>query len=364
MKVFLSSVIAGMEELREVVGAAVRSLGDELVRAEDFGASPQSSQQACLAAVRDADVVILLLGSRYGQIQDTGVSATHEEYREAKQRCDVLVFIQGDVELEPEQKEFVREVQDWSAGQYTEPFQTPEELRDLLIHRLHELELARQAGKPDEAEMLQRAEALIPGTNEYRAALVLAVAGGPRQQVLRPAELESEDLSASLAKEALFGKNPVFTREDSTKTELVGHTLRITQDRSSLILDEQGSICIVQAASKQPDRTAIPALVEEYMLDQLQRALRFAGWILDQFDGPRRLTDIAPVAALLNAGYMPWRTQREQDRDPNSAIMSRGSERVLVQVSPPSRKRAALSNNSREIAEDFVVLLRRELRPG
>ncbi len=70
------------------------------------------------------------------------MSATHEEYREAKQRCDVLVFIQGDVELEREEDEFVREVQDWNAGQYTESFQTPEELRDLLIRRLHELELA------------------------------------------------------------------------------------------------------------------------------------------------------------------------------------------------------------------------------
>ena len=48
----------------------------------------------------------------------------------------------------------------------------------------------------------------------------------------------------------------------------------------------------------------------------------------------------------------------------NSATMSRAGDRVVVQLAPPSRKRAALLNDSRKLAEDLTVLLWREVRPG
>jgi Domain of unknown function (DUF4062) len=94
MKVFVSSVIRGFEPFREAAVEAVRVLGHEPVRAEDFGASPDSPQQACLAGVRASDAVVLLLGARYGARQASGRSATHEEYLEARERCPVLVFVQ------------------------------------------------------------------------------------------------------------------------------------------------------------------------------------------------------------------------------------------------------------------------------
>ena len=69
MKVFLSSVIEGFQAERNVAARAIRALGDEVVRAEDFGASSESPQVACLSAARKADLVVLLLGSRYGYPQ-------------------------------------------------------------------------------------------------------------------------------------------------------------------------------------------------------------------------------------------------------------------------------------------------------
>ncbi len=42
--------------------------------------------------------VRLLLGARYGKRQASGLSATNEEYREAKTRCRVLAFVQRDVD--------------------------------------------------------------------------------------------------------------------------------------------------------------------------------------------------------------------------------------------------------------------------
>jgi hypothetical protein len=62
MKVFISSVIAGFEDFRDAAAQAIRTLGHEVIRAEHFGASPETPQRTCLAEVREAEVVILILG--------------------------------------------------------------------------------------------------------------------------------------------------------------------------------------------------------------------------------------------------------------------------------------------------------------
>jgi hypothetical protein len=83
VRVFISSLIGGMEEYRAAAAAGIGALGHDVVRAEDFGALADSPQVACLRGVRESDVVVLLIGSRYGVPQGSGLSATHEEYREA-----------------------------------------------------------------------------------------------------------------------------------------------------------------------------------------------------------------------------------------------------------------------------------------
>ena len=79
MKVFVSSLISGLESLRAVARDAITTLRHEAIMAEDFGARPNSPQVACLTGLRNADVVVLILGERYGAIQASGLSATHEE---------------------------------------------------------------------------------------------------------------------------------------------------------------------------------------------------------------------------------------------------------------------------------------------
>lgn len=153
VRVFVSSVIRGLEEFRDAAVRAARSLRHEVKRAEDFGASPASPQAACLAGVRWADVVLLILGERYGDPQASGLSPTHEEYREARERCSVLALIQDGVERDTAQARFLEEVRDWVSGHYTASFSTPEEIHDEVVRALHELELAHAAGPLDENEM-------------------------------------------------------------------------------------------------------------------------------------------------------------------------------------------------------------------
>src|SRR6185295_20078467 len=83
MRVFVSSLISGMEPLRRAARDAISTLGHQPVMAEDFAARVSSPQVACLGDLRQADLVVLILGDRYGDIQASGLSATHEEYREA-----------------------------------------------------------------------------------------------------------------------------------------------------------------------------------------------------------------------------------------------------------------------------------------
>ena len=107
VKVFISSVITGFEPYREAAAGAVRLLGHEVIRAEDFPALAASPQQACLAGVRRSDVV-MLLGERYGQRQASGKAATEEEFGEAAASKPLLVFSQIGVDRDLDMVAFRR----------------------------------------------------------------------------------------------------------------------------------------------------------------------------------------------------------------------------------------------------------------
>ncbi len=81
MRAFIASVEHGYGDRREAAAAAVRSVGGDVVRAETLSARPDTSQQACLAAVRQSDAVVLVMGTAYGARQSSGLSATHEEWQ-------------------------------------------------------------------------------------------------------------------------------------------------------------------------------------------------------------------------------------------------------------------------------------------
>jgi hypothetical protein len=346
MQVFISSVISGMEPYRDAAARAVRTLGHEPRMAEDYEASPDTPQRACLAGVRDADVVVLLLGARYGHRQESGLSATHEEHREAKERRPVLAFVQEGVEREAAQEDFVREVQNWSSGQYTANFSTPEDLREAVTRGLHQLELSRAAGPVDEEEMLSRAQQSVPVARGFsHPSLSLVVAGGPLQQVLRPAELEADELSDTLMREALFGPNRVLDPAHGTNKRLEGHALVVEQDQASIRLDELGTVVVTQPVRDRADRGShmeLPVLIEEDIRARTERGLLFTGWVLDHVDPVRRLSDVVVVATLLGGGYLGWRTRAEHTADPNTVQIAMGgrSEQVVVRLSPARRNRA------------------------
>lgn len=367
MKVFISSVIGGLEEARDAAAAGIETLGSQPKRAEDFGASPDTPQRTCLSGVRDADAVLLILGSHYGEVQESGLSATHEEYREAKERCDVLIFVQDNVEMEPEQRRFFEEVRSWSSGHYTASWTDPDDLRRRVTKVLHDFELSRSLGPLDEEEVLQRALALLPDERfgiSGGAPLIIGVSGGPRQQVLRPSELEDQSLHRELMREASYGPAAVLDPRQGTQARVEGSDLHIVQDDRSIRLSELGDVCIsVPATSEDPARRGdLPVLIEEDVLDRIKNSLRFTGWLLDRVDELRRMSDVAPVMSVTGGSYLGWRTRAEQQANPDSYSVNPTAEQKPIHLAPVLRKRAALIQDIDRIAEDMLVLLRRQRR--
>ena len=368
MKIFVSSAIRGFESYRDAATRAAKALRHELKRAEDFAASSATPQQACLAGVRWAEVVILILGARYGEPQASRLAPTHEEYREARERCHVLVFVERGAKYEPAQQEFLSEVRGWTTGHYTASFSDPDELRDAVIAALRDLELSQATGPVDEGEMLDRARALLPDTRNHAQGimLTLVVAGGPRQQVLRPRELESPGLEEELSREALFGAFRMLDRTVGTRHTIRENALVIEQDKASILVDQLGTVRLVVPAERPRTRgdfasVSLRVAIREDVEELLQRALRFVAWVLDRIDPVRRISDVVPVVNL--SGALGWRTRVEHERSPNSVTMRMSQEPATVSLTPARRHRAALGQDTAAIAEDLAALLERKMRP-
>jgi hypothetical protein len=84
IRVFVSSVSLGLETVRQQVIADLHRAGYNVTAMERFGSQPQPPIDVCLREVRRADVLVLVIGPRYGSLLPQGMSYTHAEYREAR----------------------------------------------------------------------------------------------------------------------------------------------------------------------------------------------------------------------------------------------------------------------------------------
>ena len=364
MKAFVSSVVSGFEAYRDAAAEAVRSLGYEVVRAEDLGAAASSPQQACLTGVRKSDVVVLLLGARYGIRQPSGLSATHEEYREARAVRPVLAFVQDNVQREAEQMDFIQEVQEWETGNLTVGFSTEKELRDAVTRELHRLVVS--AAQPiDERALLAFAERRIEAAraSHREPQLALSLASGPRQEILRPSELEDGAFARAIQREALLSTNTLLAVEVGTQTVIRGDWLVLSQEGVSIEISSTGDLVVQQAAvAASRDSLGLAALIEEDIRQSLVAALEFATAVLGRIDSVHRLSHVAIIAALTGVSYQAWRTRAEHAASPNAMTMGGSQDPAIVHLNPGVRKRAEIGQRAEELADDLTVLLRRDLK--
>ncbi|WP_406084527.1 DUF4062 domain-containing protein [Micromonospora zamorensis] len=367
MQVFISSVIKEYEEFRAAARRAIEALGHRAVGAEDFPASASTPQQACLAAVRNSDLIVLLIGQRYGDRLDSGRSATHEEYEEAKTRKPVLLFVEDADQHDAAQRDFLAEVQDWSHGNIRATYGSPDEVQSRVTRAIHDFELALTTGPVDEGEMLQRAAALFSPTNHNQsdARIELSLASGPLQQVIRPAELEDRRLALEIQQQAMFADHAaVFDTAEGTRISLASGRLVLDQARSSIVIDETATILISQAAVAHSGSrtTRLSMLIEEDLADLLRQALTLGAWLLDKVDPLHRLSDVVPVVRLSGSGYLAWQTRSAVPSNSVALNIRGGTDDVSVNLTPARRHRRALTSDTSRIVEDLVTLLRRQKR--
>lgn len=363
VKVFVSSLIRGLEEWRDASRSAIETLGLEAVMAEDFGASPDSARTACLAAARSAEVMVLILGEDYGRPQASGFSATHEEYREARESTPVLAFVFAGTTPSGRQADFVREVQEWEGGQLSASFRDAEDLRDEVMRALYELRGREETMPVDSDSLNERAGALLPGQSfGGTAQLVVAVAGGPSHVVLGPRQISESEVVRYLLREALAGDCAVLRTSAGTDNRYNPDSIVLEQSDSGHRVDVRtdGSVVVTQPALARDRRMHdMPALIEEDLADRIARCLGFTALVLDHTDSANRISHVAARVLLSGAGHLPWRTRDEQEQSPHSAVVSiYARDRVEAELTPPVRRRPALRQQSRALAADLTAILK------
>jgi len=213
--------------------SSATTLGCEVRRCEDFGALEKSPKEACLEGIRWAEAVVLLLGDRYGGVLPSGISATHEEYREARMRGTALAFVQTNADYEPDQRELMDEAREWQSGLYAESFSDPAELQAKVTRCLHGFTL-RQAATSSDAETLRsRALSRIPDRSSASLPLVrVAVAVAPEAMILQPLELQDAAVRREIQVRALLGANPILDPGSGNTFQLIGDSLDLVQSSS------------------------------------------------------------------------------------------------------------------------------------
>lgn len=92
MRIFISSPLTGLKDIREVMLKNEEKLGVSFASMESFLSSPHLPKEECLEHLRQSDCVILIVGPEYGSIDpESQKSYTELEFDEAK-RLDIKIF--------------------------------------------------------------------------------------------------------------------------------------------------------------------------------------------------------------------------------------------------------------------------------
>ncbi|MCK4734953.1 MAG: DUF4062 domain-containing protein [Methanophagales archaeon] len=144
-RVFISSVIEELKEERDAAKEAIEELSRspynlpfEPVMFKLFGARTSSPREVYKEEVRRSNVYLGIIGKKYGTIiEESGLSATHEEYRTAYEaHKEILIYV-----LDIDESRDVREAKEWDfikeLGRHTyKKFKNEDQLKDYIKNDL------------------------------------------------------------------------------------------------------------------------------------------------------------------------------------------------------------------------------------
>lgn len=366
MKVFISSVIYGYENYRDGVAEIVEELGFDVIRSEDIAAQPNTPQQACLQAVRESDVMVLLLGAKYGTIQSSDLSATQEEYEEAERGGKpVLVFIESNTDPDQRQRQFIDEFRSWHSGKMLDHFSNLSDLKYKVKRSLHQLAQNISSPEFDSNSLVKRAESLIGGDITNREPLLLfSLVGDSKNQIIRPAVLSKFDFQQQIEQYAKRNEHSVFESNKNTDKSIRNKWLILQQVSAKIRLSQDGEIVIQKHLMKNYDyRDGLPGIIKERVFEHIVGILQFCANVLDKIDIAKNISWIAVAVRITGNKYVPWRTEMEHKRNPNSMNLdSFYKEMKPVPLAPFAR--LGFRKDLDTIRDDLVAVVEREVHHG
>lgn len=336
--------------------------------AEYFPAEPSTPRAACLRGVRESDAMVLILGERYGTVQTTGLSATHEEYNEARERIPVYVFIERRDDYEDNQRKFMAAVQYWNSGHLADYFTSPPQLQRLVAQAINQSGERTQLTTADRDSLLDRTSSLAEAQSEksylFRAGnttLSVALVGYPTHQIISATALESAQFQEAIEQAAIYGEHRLFERHIGTEPTVRLDEIEIVQNGASILITEEASIRVRLDALRgtRSRQISMPSLIEEDICKNICKCLLFADSLLQVVDTDKQFQNIAVAATLVGAiDHIPWTTRAAYN--PHSATLptrqSQGLSPATVVV-----PRSSLRRTANAYSKELTVKLRRAL---
>lgn len=355
LTVFISSVQHEYGTIRAAVRRAIEILHMRPLMAELVGARPESPQRGLLDLVAEADVLVLIIGSRYS-------GPTEDEFNEARRLGRPIVVLKQRVELEPEQQEFLDRVAGgWVGGRMWAEFDDERDVLEVAVEALSHLGQDRrraELGPPAQ----ERAAALAAGERRHgyaghrssaRVALVPLVSS-PLLDALGLVD-ELGDSIATLARSARLVPHSVGI---DAQVRREGVTLRRTDggyvgESGFVTVGADGSI--TAEIDVGGDSTMAGTRVDSALLARgVADVGSFALAVWNAIDRREEVQQVAVAAAILDAQHKVF------DLAPDATSYSMGMQTpatVLVPEPPAVVRRAEVVGA--ELAERLVAEARR-----
>jgi Domain of unknown function (DUF4062) len=312
--VFISSIQSGFAAVRAAARAGVENFGHRAVMAETTGAAAASPQRALLDRVAAADIFLLLVGPRYGARQASGLSATEEEFEEARRRGKLILVLRQDGELEAEQEEFLRRVTGgWEEGILYDRFHDANDVGLAVVRALRNLE-ERGARAELEPAAIACAQELATGARREGyghggacARVVLVPLLG--QRLLDAVALDDAALPDELAGSARVARLVSQSQAIDTRVTAAGVTLTVGERHSSgltISIGANGEIVAEASVAGDDQNFGSMRVVPERLEQAIRSAIAFSESVWQRVDARGEVQEVAVTVAIPGAQHRSW----------------------------------------------------------
>lgn len=367
---FISSVIEGYAHYRDAAAEGVIAAGGAPLRVEDRPALDQSARNACLDLVEAADVYVVLIAGHGGWITPSGVPATHEEFRHARQKGKPILVLLEDCDRDETAQRLADEASDYVDGRFRITYSTPEEVSLAVAEGL--TELLPRFEKPMRNPTSIHAAATGAFLDRQQTVLRIAIGSEREGELFDPLRLEDPGFVESLHRLGHDSSVGLFNYERKKEVTVArdGVTVTQTPERdpalySQLVVRPDGLLVVEtnvtgrQARSRPSDMIGSMAILESDVSAGADRGLGMLGAVYSEMDPHKRFDRLLVSATLGNVGHRTW-----YESPPLAGpypMRMRGSDVTSAFDSPRPVTRPELSERD-ALRERIVVMLRRGIQ--